>query len=96
MYQPAVTITHLGEHSVNQKPARSLPQFYRSFCRFYRKHASAGPVRLGLIKMVFAVAAVLRIGLWRARRVARGGAAAQQARAMETGYWQVLRELHSF
>jgi GT2 family glycosyltransferase len=96
VYYPAVTITHLGEHSVNQHPSRSLPHFYRSFCQFYRKHASASRVRLGLLKSVFAVAALLRIALWRARRLARGGAAAQQARAMEAGYRQVLRELPTF
>ena len=96
VYQPAVSVTHLGEHSVNQNPMRSLPQFYRSFGRFYRKHASAGPSRMGLLKSVFAVAAVVRIVLWRTRRLGRGGDAAQQARAMEAGYWQVLRELPGF
>ena len=96
VYQPAVGITHLGEHSVNQNPVHSLPQFYRSFCRFYRKHASAGPARLSLLKSIFAVAALVRVALWRARRLVRSGAAAQQARAMEAGYRQVLRELPGF
>ncbi len=96
VYQPAITVTHLGEHSVNQNPLRSLPQFYRSFCRFYRKHASPGPARLSLLKSIFAAAALVRVALWRARRLARSGAAAQQARAMEAGYRQVLRELPGF
>jgi GT2 family glycosyltransferase len=96
VYQPAVTVMHLGEHSVNQNPVRSLPQFYRSFCRFYRKHASPGPLRLSLLKSIFAAASLLRVALWRARRLARRGAAAQQARAMEAGYRQVLRELPGF
>jgi GT2 family glycosyltransferase len=96
VYQPAVTLTHLGEHSVNQNPVRNLPQFYRSYCQYYRKHSSANPARLGLLKMVFAAAALLRMGLWRARRTTRTGASAQQARAMEAGYRQVLRELPNF
>ena len=96
VYQPAVTLTHLGEHSVNQNPRRSLPQFYRSYCQFYRKHGAAGPARLAGLKSVFAAAALVRIALWRARRLARQGEPAQQAREMEAGYRQVVRGLPGF
>jgi N-acetylglucosaminyl-diphospho-decaprenol L-rhamnosyltransferase len=96
VYQPAITITHLGEHSVNQNPVRNLPQFYGSYCQFYRKHTPASQVRLVLLKTVLAAAAGLRITLWRARAIARHGADAAQARAMEAGYRQVLRKLPRF
>jgi N-acetylglucosaminyl-diphospho-decaprenol L-rhamnosyltransferase len=93
VYDPLVSVTHLGEHSVNQNPQRNLPQFYRSYIQFYRKHFSLAPVRLGLLKAIIAAAALLRIGLWQLRALRRLGPTRLQARAMQAGYGQVLREL---
>jgi N-acetylglucosaminyl-diphospho-decaprenol L-rhamnosyltransferase len=93
VYDPLVSVTHLGEHSVNQNPQRNLPQFYRSYIQFYRKHFSLAPVRLGLLKAIIATAALVRIGLWQLRALRRLGPTRLQARAMRAGYGQVLREL---
>ena len=93
VYDPRISVTHLGEYSVNQNPQRNLPQFYRSYVQFYRKHFSLTPVRLGLLKTIIAAAALLRIMLWQFRALSRLGLAARQARAMQAGYGRVLRDL---
>jgi len=95
VYNPEVSIIHLGEHSVNQSPERNLPQLYRSTIQFYRKHITQSALRLGLLKSIIAAAALVRIGLWQMRAVRWSGAAGRQARAMRAGYGRVLRELPS-
>lgn len=96
MYNPEVRITHLGEHSMNQNPQRNLPEFYRSYCRFYRKHAGTARWQLGLLKGIIALAALVRIGLWQWRQAQRTGAEQAQARAMQAGYVGVLRQLPGY
>ena len=96
IYLPQASVTHLGEHSVNQNPQRNLPQLYRSYCQFYRKHFSTAPLRLGLLKGIIAVAALVRIALWKVRQRRWPGTLLKHARAMQSGYSQVLRELPSF
>jgi GT2 family glycosyltransferase len=93
VYDPLVSLVHLGKHSVNQNPHRNLPQFYRSYIQFYRKHFSLAPFRLGLLKTIIAAAALVRIALWQMRALRQFGPAARQARAMQSGYGRVLREL---
>ena len=95
VYNPQVSITHLGEHSVNQNPERSLPQLYRSTLQFYRKHDSQSVLRLTLLKTIIATAALVRIGLWQLRAMRQSGSGSHQARAMRAGYGRVLRELPS-
>jgi len=96
MYTPEVSLTHLGEHSMNQNPRRNLPEFYRSYCQFYRKHAGPGRWRGGALKAIIALAALVRLGLWQWRQTRRTGAEQAQARAMQAGYVSVLRQLASF
>lgn len=96
VFLPSAVIVHLGEHSMGQNPARNLPQFYRSYCQFYRKHQAPGPVRRALLKGIIALAALIRLGLWGWRRVRRAGAARDHARAMQAGYAHVLAQLPSF
>jgi N-acetylglucosaminyl-diphospho-decaprenol L-rhamnosyltransferase len=93
-YLPTATITHLGQHSMDQNPGRNLPQFYRSYCQFYRKHQAPGRLRRGLLKGIIVAAVMIRLGLWRRRQARRSGAA--QARAMQAGYAQVLAQLRTF
>jgi len=93
VYNPQVSIIHLGEHSVNQNPQRNLPQFYRSYVQFYRKHASLAPPRVAALKSIIGAAAVVRILLWQFRAWRRPGAPARQARAMQSGYGRVLHDL---
>jgi GT2 family glycosyltransferase len=93
IYNPQIQIVHLGEHSVNQNPQRNLPQFYRSYVQFYRKHSTSAATRIAVLKAIIATAAMLRVGLWQARAMKQQGAARSQARAMCAGYGQVLRAL---
>ena len=96
MYLPTAVIVHLGQHSMDQNPARNLPQYYHSYCQFYRKHQAPGPGRRGALKAIIATAALVRLGLWRWRQARRTGAAQGQARAMLGGYAQVLKQLPTF
>lgn len=96
MYLPSAVIVHLGEHSMGQNPQRNLPQFYHSYCQFYRKNQAPGPLRQALLKGIIATAALIRLGLWGWRRARRAGAARTHARAMQAGYAQVLAQLPSF
>ncbi len=96
MYLPTAAIVHLGQQSMDQNPQRNLPQFYRSYCQFYHKHQSPGPLRRGALKAIIATAAVIRLGLWRWRQARRAGAAQAHARAMLAGYAQVLAQLATF
>jgi len=95
-YNPEASITHLGEHSTNQNPRRNLPQFYRSYCQFYRKHVSSAAWQMGLLKSMIALAAGVRLVLWQWRRMRRTGKRRAQAEAMQAGYWGVLRQLTAF
>jgi len=96
LYVPSAEIIHLGQHSMDQNARRSLPQFYRSYCQFDRKHHPPGRVRRALLKSIIAVAAMLRLGLWRWRLARRAGAAQSHARDMLAGYAQVLAQLPTF
>jgi len=93
VYNPSVSVVHLGEHSVNQNPERNLPQFYRSYVQFYRKHFSLAPLRLGLLKSIIATAALVRIALWQVRAMRWPATLTKHTRAMQTGYGRVLRDL---
>lgn len=95
-YVPTAAIVHLGQHSMDQNPRRNLPQFYRSYCQFYRKHRTPGLLRRALLKSIIAMAALLRLGLWSLRRVRATGAAQTHARDMLAGYGQVLAQLRTF
>jgi GT2 family glycosyltransferase len=96
LFLPTAVIVHLGQHSMDQNPRRNLPQFYRSYCQFYRKHRAPGGLRQAALMAIIAVAAVVRLGLWQGRRLTRGPAERDHARAMQAGYAQVLRQLPSF
>jgi GT2 family glycosyltransferase len=96
VYDPQATVTHLGEHSVNQAPTRNLPHFYRSYCRFFRKHVSAHPAQVLLLKQIIVAAALVRIVLWTMRAGTGRGSASGHARAMRAGYVQVLKSLPGF
>ena len=76
---------------MRQAPAANLPHLYRSFTRFYRQH-SGGRGRVLLLKLIFALAILVRFGLWGLRWL-RSPAARSQARQMLHGYGQVLRLL---
>jgi GT2 family glycosyltransferase len=95
VYDPRIRVTHLGEHSVYQAPARNLPQLYRSWCQYFRKHHGAGP-RLAALKAIIAVAAVVRVGLWETRRWRRQGEARASALAFRRAYGRVLGELPGY
>jgi len=93
VYNPTVSIIHLGQHSVSQNPGRSLPEFYRSYCQFYRKHHSCAPDKLAMLKGAILLAAILRIALWQIRSMRWPGTLTAHTRAMQAGYGRVLREL---
>jgi GT2 family glycosyltransferase len=96
-YLPEASVTHYGQQSTSQAPGRQTPQFYRSYVRFCRARHGGAALEVGVLKGAIALACVLRIGLWAARGVLAGTAAARaQAAARLGGYRQTLRELASF
>jgi N-acetylglucosaminyl-diphospho-decaprenol L-rhamnosyltransferase len=95
VYNPTVTITHLGQHSVSQDPKRNLPEFYRSYCQFYRKHRSCAPAKLAMLKTTILMAAILRVALWQIRSMRWPATLTAYTRAMQTGYGRVVRDLPS-
>jgi GT2 family glycosyltransferase len=92
-YIPTAQIIHYGEQSVRKNPERSLPELYRSYCRFCRKMHHFGWSKMQLLKAIIAVAASLRVGLWLWRLFWSDRAL---ARRMIWGYVRVLAELPSF
>lgn len=77
VYQPQIWITHAGQHSMRQAPARNLPHLYRSYTRFYRngRQHTGGRGRVLLLKLIFALAILVRLGLWSPRWLAQSGPA---------------------
>jgi GT2 family glycosyltransferase len=96
VYDPDVTIIHLGQHSSHQVPERNLIHLYRSYVRFYRKHYSERKLGLLGLKTIIALASLLRIVMWKVRGL---GVRAQDNREhclkMMAGYQRVLKELPS-
>jgi GT2 family glycosyltransferase len=93
-YLPTAKVLHLGQQSVHKNPERTLPELYRNQVWFYRKSEKPTRMREFLLKLVIAVAAVIRFNLW----VWRSLSVVQRAKAfrMQRGYLEVLRQLHSF
>jgi GT2 family glycosyltransferase len=92
-YVPTAQIIHYGEQSVRKNPERSLPELYRSYCRFCRKLHHFGWGKMQLLKAIIAVAASLRVGLW-AWRFWRGDRSL--SRRMINGYLRVLAKIPEF
>lgn len=95
-FVPLVSITHLGQESMRLAPSKNLPQYYRSYLKFYRAHHAA-PFGTELLKSIFAIGCQLRISMWWLReRRATTDAAQTHARNMRAGYQQVVSELATF
>src|SRR5581483_5791533 len=96
-YLPQVSVTHYGQQSMRLVPQRNVPQFYKSYIRFYRMHRSNPSFGIFLLKMIVALACLIRIAMWRLRRMRADRVAKHtRAQAMATGYWQTLQQLVSF
>jgi hypothetical protein len=93
-FVPESQIVHIGQQSVHKNPERTLPELYKNFVRFYRKHQSDSAVRIWTLKGIIALACLIRIGLWTWRSRKADGRA--QARRMRAGYARVLRQLSSY
>jgi GT2 family glycosyltransferase len=89
---PQAKIIHYGQQSTSKDPPRFLPELYRSYCRYYRKHYGAS-ARVVALKAIIALAALLRLGLW-TLRFATGRS--PHARRMLQGYATVLARLPTF
>lgn len=97
LYTPEPGITHFGQQSMRQVPIHSLPHLYRSTCIFYRKQHARPGGGLALLKIIMALAVVVRLGLWTVRygRATQANARRQAARTL-AGYARVLRELPQY
>lgn len=96
-YFPGARVTHFGQASMRQVPAKSVPQFYKSYFHFYRAHHGAHSPGTYLLKAIIALACLIRIGMWRERAArARDHAAREIARGMTIGYRRTLSELGTF
>jgi GT2 family glycosyltransferase len=93
-YLPHAQIVHIGQQSVNQQPALTLPEKYRNFIWFYRRTENPSEIQVAVLKLVIAFAAIIRIGLWSERSLS--SAYREKAYRMRYGYWEVIRQLPSF
>jgi len=89
---PAAEVLHHGEHSVHQVPVRSTVNYYRGLVRFARR-GRLGAGQLAALKVVLALGAVVRLGLWTGRLM---GSRRGLALGMLSGYARVLRELPGY
>lgn len=97
LYTPEPSITHFGQQSMRQVPVHSLPHLYRSTCLFYRKHHAHRSGGLMLLKVIMALAVLMRLGLWTVRYGrAKQVSSRQQAVRTLAGYTRVLRELPQY
>jgi GT2 family glycosyltransferase len=89
-YLPQPRIVHFGQQSMRQIPARTLPLFYASLCRFVRKRGGRWLwLRIALLKTIIAASVLLRLGLWSVRLTRQRGISLR----MLNGYGRVLRQL---
>ena len=96
VHYPHAAIVHHGQHSMRQQPSRNLPYLYRSYCLFYRDSPKSNEIGLTALKLVIALAILIRFAVWTLRRAfARGESQRDQAGSMIRGYRQVLFELPS-
>lgn len=95
-YVPDVHVTHFGQESMRLEPSRNVPQFYRSYLKFYRaRHSSQ--LRVAVLKAIIALGSGIRIGMWWLRELrAHALPDKEQAHKMRNGYQQTVRELGSF
>ncbi len=89
-FLPTAKIIHVGQQSVHQEPQRTLPEKYRNYVRFYRRHENPSKLQEAILKGIIVVAGLLRIGLWtwRSRMIEQR----DHARRMRRGYWEVIRQ----
>jgi len=92
-YLPTAQIIHHGEQSIRKKPERFVPELYRSYCHFCRKQHRFGLGRMAALKLIIAMAAIIRIGLWGVRFCL---GRRRLASRMLAGYLRVLVELPGF
>lgn len=87
---PGAEIIHFGQQSVHKNPERTLPEKYRNFMWFYRNFMNPSAIQKALLKVTFALAGLIRMGLWtwRGRRAEERG----QAVRMRRGYWLVVKQ----
>jgi hypothetical protein len=90
VFLPEPEVIHFGQQSMRQIPARTLPIFYASLCRFVRRRGGRGvALRLLLLKLIIALSVLLRLGLWSVRLLRQRSLSWR----MLGGYSRVLRQL---
>jgi len=93
-FLPSAEIIHIGQQSVHRNPAQTLPEKYRSYMWFYRKHKNPSKIQEIFLKFIIVLAGLLRIGLWTWR--SRTPNQRSLAHRMRYGYWQVVKQSFSF
>jgi GT2 family glycosyltransferase len=85
---PHAKIVHCGQQSTYQNPEHTLPEKYHNYLRFYREFKHPSRFNELLLKGVFLLGSMIRIGLW----TWKGFQANQRtlANRMRSGYWKVL------
>lgn len=89
-FYPGAEIIHFGQQSVHKNPERTLPEKYRNFMWFYRNFMNPSAIQKALLKVTFALAGVIRMGLWTWR--GRRADEREQAARMRRGYWLVVKQ----
>lgn len=97
VYIPDSEIIHYGRQSVIQQPSTNYPHLYRSYCRFWRKHHPEKRGTLVFIKVIIALAGLIRVGLWSFRLLlSKSAEQRKRASSLSKGYWKVFREVWSY
>ncbi len=96
-YFPGSEIIHYGRQSVIQRPSANYPHLYRSYCHFWRKHHPEKQGKLMAIKLIIALASLIRVTLWFLRSLSsRSSEQRKRANSLSKGYWKVFREVWSY
>lgn len=96
IYYPFVTVTHHGQHSMHQQASHSSRHFYRSYCQFYRGSPRSTRAGLFVLRLIIAIAILIRITIWFLRSVLSNDLPQKkQAHGMMADYLLALREVGS-
>lgn len=92
-FDPQGQIIHYGQQTGRAVPVWSMVQKYRNYHRFCRVNGLCSGSQLLVLKGVFIVASIVRIGLWGLRMLNHDR---DLCRGMVKGYWSVLKHASSF
>jgi hypothetical protein len=92
-FDPKGQVIHYGQQTGRKIPVWTTVQKYRNYYRFCRENKLCSGPKLLMLKVVFMIASLIRIGLWAVRMFRQDR---DLCIGMIKGYWSVLRFTPSF